>query len=63
MYSKGQVIRSWIETRDFLTNVSALLPVEIVELILREPSDEIDNFNHVKSILLARYRLSPEAYK
>lgn len=42
-----QVIRSGIETIDFVTHFLALLPVEVVELILRVSSDKIDNFDHV----------------
>lgn len=58
-----QVSRSDIKAGDFVTHLLALLPVEIAELILREPADKIDDFEHVKSILLARYRLSHEDYR
>lgn len=55
--------RSGFETSDFVRHLLALLHIGIVELILHEPTDRIDNFEHVKSILLARYRLSHEAYR
>lgn len=58
-----QANRRGTETDDFVNHLLALLPVEIVGLILQNLTDKIDKFDHVKPILLVRYRLSHETYR
>lgn len=52
-----------IEQHDLVTHLLTLLSIEIAELVLCKLKEKADDFAHVKSVLLARYRLSPEAYR
>lgn len=58
-----QANRTGTETHDFVKHLLALLPVEVVELILGDITDKNDIFYHVKQILVVRYRLSHETYR
>lgn len=40
-----------------------LLPLEIAELILREPADKVDDFYYMKSKLLERFEMNFETYR
>nr|XP_042907217.1 uncharacterized protein LOC122271123 [Parasteatoda tepidariorum] len=39
------------------------LPSEIVQMIMREPEEQSENYDYVKSLLLKCYRLSPEKFR
>ncbi|GFT41087.1 retrovirus-related Pol polyprotein from transposon 412 [Nephila pilipes] len=36
-----------------------LLPMEIVELVVKEPPEKGDNYPHIKNLLLHRFQLTP----
>ena len=39
------------------------LPSEIVQMIMREPEEQSESYDYVKSLLLKRYKLSPEKFR
>ncbi|GFV89266.1 retrovirus-related Pol polyprotein from transposon opus [Trichonephila clavipes] len=48
---------------DWVTNLVGLLPLEMANLIAREPEEKANNYEHIKGMLLKRFKLSPEAFK
>ncbi|GFU39764.1 retrovirus-related Pol polyprotein from transposon 17.6 [Trichonephila clavipes] len=40
-----------------------LLPPDIVQLISREPEEKREDYNHIKELLLRRFKLSPETFR
>nr|XP_042904631.1 uncharacterized protein LOC122270620 [Parasteatoda tepidariorum] len=58
-----QAKKAQIDEGDWVTQLLALLPVEIAEIIIREPEERADDFEYVKKLLLDRFKLSPEAFR
>ena len=58
-----QARRVQIKEEDWVTNLVGLLPLEMANLIAREPEEKANDYEHVKNILLKRFKLSPEAFK
>ncbi|GFU83906.1 retrovirus-related Pol polyprotein from transposon opus [Trichonephila clavipes] len=52
-----------IKEEDWVTNLVGLLPLEIANLIAREPEEKANDYEHIKGMLLKRFKLSPEAFK
>ncbi|GFW23388.1 peptidase A2 domain-containing protein [Trichonephila clavipes] len=46
--------------KDWVQKVIGLIPIDIAHLIAREPADKCKDYNHVKRLLLKRFKLSPE---
>lgn len=46
-----------------MTQHLAILSVEIVKFIIREPEASMDNLESIEELLLNRFKLSPEALK
>ncbi|GFT52362.1 retrovirus-related Pol polyprotein from transposon 17.6 [Trichonephila clavipes] len=42
---------------------SSLLPAQISDIIAREPDDKAHSYEHVKSLLLKRFKLTPENFR
>lgn len=58
-----QAERMQLEDEEKVNNLLTLVPQEIAEMILREPAEKIDDYEHVRQMLLDRYKLSSEAYR
>ncbi|GFX71352.1 retrovirus-related Pol polyprotein from transposon opus [Trichonephila clavipes] len=58
-----QTRRVHIKEEDWVTNLVGLLPLEMANLIAREPEEKANYYEHIKGILLKRFSLSPEAFK
>ncbi|GFU20701.1 retrovirus-related Pol polyprotein from transposon opus [Trichonephila clavipes] len=58
-----QVRRVHIKEEDWVTNLVGLLPLEMANLIAKEPEGKANDYEHIKGILLKRFKLSPEAFK
>ncbi|GFX72936.1 retrovirus-related Pol polyprotein from transposon opus [Trichonephila clavipes] len=58
-----QARRVHIKEEDWVTNLVGLLPLEMANLIAREPEEKANNYEHIKGMLLKRFKLSPEAFK
>ncbi|XP_035224031.1 uncharacterized protein LOC118196690 [Stegodyphus dumicola] len=58
-----QARKAKVEEGDWVSHLMALLPMDIVSIILREPEQELDNYSYVKKILLQRFKLNPEAFR
>ncbi|GFX08227.1 hypothetical protein TNCV_3267181 [Trichonephila clavipes] len=46
-----------------LTPVRPTLPQEITQLIAREPEQVARDYDHVRSLLLKRFKLTPEKFR
>ena len=57
-----QARKAQIEEEQWTTQLLALLPEEISEVVIREPETEAEDFNYVKQILLNQFKLSPEDF-
>ncbi|GBN80226.1 hypothetical protein AVEN_195407-1 [Araneus ventricosus] len=55
--------RTQIDTKDWASGLLMLLPSDIVQLIARESEENFDNCNYIKSVLLKRFKLSPEEFR
>ncbi|GFW97936.1 peptidase A2 domain-containing protein [Trichonephila clavipes] len=51
---------SFLPKKDFVQKLIGLIPIDIAHLIAREPADKCNDYNHVKGLLLKRFKLSPE---
>ncbi|GFW95198.1 retrovirus-related Pol polyprotein from transposon opus [Trichonephila clavipes] len=58
-----QARRVHIKEEDWVTNLVGLLPLEMANLIAREPEEKANDYEHIKCMLLKRFKLSPEAFK
>ncbi|GFW21391.1 protein NYNRIN [Trichonephila clavipes] len=58
-----QARRVHIKEEDWVTNLVGLLPLEMADLIAREPEEKANDYEHIKGMLLKRFKLSPEAFK
>ncbi|GFY28975.1 retrovirus-related Pol polyprotein from transposon opus [Trichonephila clavipes] len=54
-----QARRVHIKEEDWVTNLVGLLPLEMANLIAREPEEKANDYEHVKGMLLKRFKLSP----
>ena len=58
-----QANRHEIDEGEWVTQLIPLLPNDVIELIIREPNDLGEKYDHVKKLLLKRYRVSTTALK
>ncbi|GFY17105.1 retrovirus-related Pol polyprotein from transposon opus [Trichonephila clavipes] len=58
-----QARRVHIKEEDWVTNLVGLLPLEMANLIAREPEEKANDYEHIKGMLLKIFKLSPEAFK
>ncbi|GFX54251.1 retrovirus-related Pol polyprotein from transposon opus [Trichonephila clavipes] len=58
-----QARRVHIRDEDWVTNVVGLLPLEMTNLIAREPEEKAKDYQHIKGMLLKRFKLSTESFK
>ncbi|GFW40139.1 hypothetical protein TNCV_5118221 [Trichonephila clavipes] len=58
-----QARRVHIKEEDWVTNLVGLLPLEMANLIAREPEEKANDYEHIKGMLFKRFKLSPEAFK
>ncbi|GFX50508.1 retrovirus-related Pol polyprotein from transposon opus [Trichonephila clavipes] len=58
-----QARRVHIKVEDWVTNLVGLMPLEMANLIAREPEEKANDYEHIKGMLLKRFKLSPEAFK
>ncbi|GFX92086.1 retrovirus-related Pol polyprotein from transposon opus [Trichonephila clavipes] len=58
-----QARRFHIKEEDWVTNLVRLLLLEMANLIAREPEEKANDYEHIKGMLLKRFKLSPEAFK
>ncbi|GFV28444.1 homeotic protein female sterile [Trichonephila clavipes] len=47
----------------WVSHLLGLLPKEITQLITREPEQEARDYDHVRSLLLKRFKLTPEKFR
>ncbi|GFU72012.1 retrovirus-related Pol polyprotein from transposon 297 [Trichonephila clavipes] len=47
---------------DYVTHLLPMLPIDISN-ILREPKDKLENYQHIKQVLLQRFKLSAESFR
>ncbi|GFU81435.1 retrovirus-related Pol polyprotein from transposon opus [Trichonephila clavipes] len=52
-----------IKEEDLVTNLVGLLPLEMANLIAREPEEKANDYEHIKGMLLKRFKLNPEAFR
>jgi hypothetical protein len=52
-----------IEDDDLVSQLLSLMPIDIAEIVIREPEDKNDCYEHVKGVLLNRFKLTPEAFR
>ncbi|GFX67369.1 uncharacterized protein TNCV_720331 [Trichonephila clavipes] len=45
------------------TSKESLLPTEVSHIIAREPDDKANSYEHVKDLLLKRFKLTPEKFR
>ncbi|GFS38308.1 SCAN box domain-containing protein [Trichonephila inaurata madagascariensis] len=48
---------------DYVTQLLPMLPIDISHIILREPKDKLENYQHIKQVLLQRFKLSAESFR
>ncbi|GBN38242.1 hypothetical protein AVEN_241799-1, partial [Araneus ventricosus] len=50
---------TFLPKKDWVQKLIGLIPIEIAHLIAREPADKCNDYDHVKDLLLQRFKLSP----
>lgn len=58
-----QAKRANIDRRYWVSHLLGLLPVEIVQLVAREPEPQSEDYDHVRQLLLQKFKLSPETFR
>ncbi|GFU11518.1 transposon Tf2-6 polyprotein [Trichonephila clavipes] len=51
---------TFVPKKNWIQKLIGLIPIDIAHLIATEPEDKCNDYNHVKSLLLKRFKLSPE---
>ncbi|GFT47063.1 transposon Tf2-6 polyprotein [Trichonephila clavipes] len=51
---------TFLPKKDWVQKLIGLIPIDIAHLIARKPADKCNDYNHVKGLLLKRFKLSPE---
>ncbi|GFY34567.1 uncharacterized protein TNCV_3095491 [Trichonephila clavipes] len=58
-----QAQRLNIDQENWVSLLLGLLPTEISHIIAREPDDKANSYEHVKDLLLKRFKLTPEKFR
>ncbi|GFX30318.1 peptidase A2 domain-containing protein [Trichonephila clavipes] len=51
---------TFLPKKDWVQKLIGLVPIDIAHLIAKEPADKCKEYNHIKKLLLKRFKLSPE---
>ncbi|GFW42570.1 uncharacterized protein TNCV_4257641 [Trichonephila clavipes] len=58
-----QAQRINIDQENWVSHLLGLLPTEVSHIIAREPDDKANSYEHVKDLLLKRFKLTPEKFR
>ncbi|GFX34690.1 peptidase A2 domain-containing protein [Trichonephila clavipes] len=58
-----QAQRLNIDQENWVSHLLGLLPKEVSHIIAREPDDKANSYEHVKDLLLKRFKLFPEKFR
>ncbi|GFS53750.1 uncharacterized protein TNCV_731441 [Trichonephila clavipes] len=58
-----QAQRLNIDQESWVSHLLGLLPTEVSHIIAREPDDKSNSYEHVKDLLLKRFKLTPEKFR
>ncbi|GFU45507.1 uncharacterized protein TNCV_3626001 [Trichonephila clavipes] len=58
-----QAQRLNIDQENWISHLLGLLPTEVSHIIAREPDDKANSYEHVKDLLLKRFKLTPEKFR
>ncbi|GFT11994.1 uncharacterized protein TNCV_725981 [Trichonephila clavipes] len=58
-----QAQRLNIDQENWVSHLLGLLPTEVSHIIAREPDDKANSYEHVKDLLLKRFKLTPEEFR
>ncbi|GFW93577.1 transposon Ty3-I Gag-Pol polyprotein [Trichonephila clavipes] len=58
-----QALRLNIDQENWVFHLLGLLPTEVSHIIAREPDDKANSYEHVKDLLLKRFKLTPEKFR
>ncbi|GFV56351.1 uncharacterized protein TNCV_4674691 [Trichonephila clavipes] len=58
-----QAQRLNIDQENWVFHLLGLLPTEVSHIIAREPDDKANSYEHVKDLLLKRFKLTPEKFR
>ncbi|GFT05210.1 uncharacterized protein TNCV_122641 [Trichonephila clavipes] len=58
-----QAQRLNIDQENWVSHLLGLLPTEVSHIIAREPDDKANPYEHVKDLLLKRFKLTPEKFR
>ncbi|GFW72812.1 uncharacterized protein TNCV_1266551 [Trichonephila clavipes] len=56
-------LRLNIDQENWVSHLLGLLPTEVSHIIAREPDDKANSYEHVKDLLLKRFKLTPEKFR
>ncbi|GFX56192.1 uncharacterized protein TNCV_1631211 [Trichonephila clavipes] len=58
-----QAIKEKVAEGRWVSQLIPLLPIEIAEIVAKEPLEKSDDYPHIKNLLLARFQLTPIALR
>ncbi|GFV00871.1 uncharacterized protein TNCV_1386851 [Trichonephila clavipes] len=58
-----QAQRLNINQENWVSHLLGLLPTEVSHIIAREPDDKANSYEHVRDLLLERFKLTPEKFR
>ncbi|GFW29645.1 retrovirus-related Pol polyprotein from transposon 17.6 [Trichonephila clavipes] len=58
-----QAQRLNIDQENWVSHLLGLLPTEVSHILAREPDDKANSYEHVKDLLLKRFKLTPEKFR
>ncbi|GBM02051.1 hypothetical protein AVEN_242642-1 [Araneus ventricosus] len=52
-----------IELSEWVSQLMALLPLDLAQIIIKEPEDKMKDYFHIKGVLLERFKMKPETFR
>ncbi|GBN57268.1 hypothetical protein AVEN_257600-1 [Araneus ventricosus] len=52
-----------IEESEWVSQLMALLPLDLAQIIIKEPEDKMKDYLHIKGVLLERFKMKPETFR
>ncbi|GBN57349.1 hypothetical protein AVEN_247315-1 [Araneus ventricosus] len=52
-----------IEEEEWMSQLISLLPLELAQIIIKEPEEQMREYANVKKILLDRFKMNPETFR
>ncbi|GBM31232.1 hypothetical protein AVEN_193360-1 [Araneus ventricosus] len=60
---EGQARTAGIEETEWVPQLISLLPLDLAQIIIKEPEEKMQDYLNVKEVLLDRFKMKPETFR